>query len=87
MVDQLLADAAGRGAMIAGIFSTNGTVLIVSMVVTWVVFWGAFSAVVFGSWHRPAYWWLTVGILGPLGPIVALIAASAVSRQRRDRVV
>jgi hypothetical protein len=73
--------------LIAGIFSTNGTVLMVSMVVTWVVFWGAFSAVVFGRWHRPAYWWLTIGILGPLGPIVALIAASAASRQQRNRVV
>ena len=87
MVGELLNDAAAQGFLIAGIFSTNGTVLMVTMVITWVVFWGTFSAVVFGSWHRPGYWWLMVGILGPIGPVVAMIAASASSRQQRNRNV
>ena len=68
-------------AVVASIFSTNGTALVVTMVLTWLVFWGAFSAVVFGSWQRPAYWWLIVGVLGPLGPIVALIVGSIISRR------
>lgn len=87
MAADVLRNNAQQGLLIAGIFSTNGTLLMSTMVVTWVVFWGAFSAVVFGSWHRPAYWWLMIGVLGPLGPIVALIAASVASRRQQSSYV
>lgn len=66
----------------AGIISTNGTALVVTMVATWVVFWGAFSAVVFGIRNRPGYWWLAIGVVGPIAPLVALVASSITSRRQ-----
>lgn len=67
--------------LLGGIYSTNGSAIIATMVVTWVVFWGALSAVVFGIWHRPNYWWLAIGVTGPLGPIIAILAGAATARR------
>ena len=73
--------------VLAGLVSTNGTGLLVVMVVAWVVFWGAFAGLVFGGWHRPSQWWLCTGLVGPLAPLAALVTATVISRRGRARDV
>ena len=67
--------------MIAGIFTSHGTVLIVLTLLTWALFWGAFTVAVYGTWRRPSLLWFGAGVLGPIGPLLGLTVG--LSRKRK----
>jgi uncharacterized membrane protein HdeD (DUF308 family) len=86
MFDSVQSGASGY-VVLAGLISSNGTGLLLMMVASWVVFWGALAGLVFGSWQKPSPWWLCTGIIGPIAPLVAVVAATAVAQRERSRSV
>ncbi len=65
----------------SNIFTSHGTILIVSTLLTWALFWGAFTVAVCGTWRRPSLLWFGAGVLGPVGPLLGLTVG--LSRKRK----
>ena len=65
----------------SSIFTSHGTILIASTLLTWALFWGAFTVAVCGTWRRPSLLWFAAGVLGPIGPLLGLTAGLAGKRK------